>query len=168
MVPSVSGYRPLTVSHQPDSAPTDSAGADEVSLPVASPPPVAAGAELVDDVLGESAVHRAVALPEDHPRVRELVGGEPADVGSGPSLADPSTVEDARELLARYAPSLAGVRLVPTLAAADEQASAIAEPRVVVFVHNVTPHPNGKRQLFAEPEHEELCCIYGDSCRVRD
>ena len=36
------------------------------------------GAQVVDGVLGEAAVHRAVALPEDHLRVAQLLGGEPA------------------------------------------------------------------------------------------
>ena len=36
------------------------------------------GAQLVDDVLGEAAVHRAVALPQDHPRLLELLGAEAA------------------------------------------------------------------------------------------
>ena len=35
-------------------------------------------AQLVDDVLGEAAVDRAVALPEDHPRLPELLGGQAA------------------------------------------------------------------------------------------
>ena len=36
------------------------------------------GAQLVDGVGGEAAVHRAVAAPQDHLRVAQLLGGQPA------------------------------------------------------------------------------------------
>lgn len=46
----------------------------------------------------------------------DVIGGEPTDVGSGPSVVDPSTVAEARALLRRYAPQWADVPLVRTLA----------------------------------------------------
>jgi hydroxypyruvate reductase len=58
----------------------------------------------------------------------DVVGGSPADVGSGPSVADPSTVADARRLLRRWAPSFADLPLVRTNASARGDVRVIASP----------------------------------------
>lgn len=59
----------------------------------------------------------------------DVVGGEPSDVGSGPAVADPSTVRDARRLLARFAEDHAGLPLARTLSPRD---AGGVEARVVV------------------------------------
>lgn len=46
----------------------------------------------------------------------DVIGGNAADVGSGPSVPDASTSADARRLLRRFAPPFATVPLVRTLA----------------------------------------------------
>ncbi len=61
----------------------------------------------------------------------DVLGGTASDVGSGPSLPDPSTVTEARRLLARYAPSHRDTRLVRTLSPADRRAGAVMRARVV-------------------------------------
>jgi hydroxypyruvate reductase len=48
--------------------------------------------------------------------VSDVIGGSAADVGSGPSVLDRSTVREARALLRRHAPDHASLPLVPTLA----------------------------------------------------
>lgn len=45
----------------------------------------------------------------------DVIGGEPTDVGSGPSVADPSSIAEARALLRRHAPQWIDVPLVRTL-----------------------------------------------------
>lgn len=46
----------------------------------------------------------------------DVIGGTASDVGSGPSVADGTTVSDARRLLRRFAPSFAAVPLARTFA----------------------------------------------------
>lgn len=46
----------------------------------------------------------------------DVIAGEPTDVGSGPSVSDPSTIAEARALLRRHAPQWEHVPLVRTLA----------------------------------------------------
>lgn len=46
----------------------------------------------------------------------DVIGGSPADVGSGPSVADASTIAHARRLLGRFAPAFARVPLARTYA----------------------------------------------------
>jgi hydroxypyruvate reductase len=58
----------------------------------------------------------------------DVIGGSPADVGSGPSVPDASTMVEARRLLRRHAPSFVDVPLVKTVSAA---AMAGARPKVV-------------------------------------
>jgi len=60
----------------------------------------------------------------------DVIGGEAHDIGSGPTVPDPTTIDDARAVLQRYAPELAGASFldeslkpttpVPILAAATE------------------------------------------------
>jgi hydroxypyruvate reductase len=45
----------------------------------------------------------------------DVIGGEAYDVGSGPSVPDPTTVDEARGVLQRYAPSFASLPLAETL-----------------------------------------------------
>lgn len=61
----------------------------------------------------------------------DVVGGLASDVGSGPSLPDPSTVAESRRLLARHAPAHASLPLVATLSARSALARGIAAPRVI-------------------------------------
>lgn len=46
----------------------------------------------------------------------DVVGGELSDVGSGPSVPDPSKLSDARALLRRYAPAFSELPLTRTVA----------------------------------------------------
>jgi hydroxypyruvate reductase len=55
----------------------------------------------------------------------DVIGGSPADVGSGPSVADDTTVAHARRLLRRYAPSFARVSLAPTYAPSSATAKRL-------------------------------------------
>lgn len=52
----------------------------------------------------------------------DVVGGDLSDVGSGPSVADPSTLSEARALLRRYAPAFAALPLARTVATRDAAA----------------------------------------------
>jgi glycerate-2-kinase len=72
---------------------------------------------------GPAAVHTVV--------VSDVLGGSVFDVGSGPTVVDPTTVEEAREVLRRFAPAFAGVPLVETLKSAAHLrggATVIADP----------------------------------------
>jgi hydroxypyruvate reductase len=61
----------------------------------------------------------------------DVVGGAACDVGSGPSLPDPTTIEDARAVLRRWAPELAG-EVEPWLAESLKPGErADPEPRVL-------------------------------------
>jgi len=61
--------------------------------------------------------------------VSDVIGGTIADVGSGPSVGDRSSVERARRLLCRYAPRCADLPLVRTGAASNvRRASVVASP----------------------------------------
>ncbi len=55
----------------------------------------------------------------------DVIGGSAADVGSGPSVPDASTVADARRLLRAYAPSFSNVSLSRTLATSHEDAKRL-------------------------------------------
>ena len=61
--------------------------------------------------------------------VSDVIDGEPPDVGSGPTSPDPSTIEDARAVLARYAPSFRDLALSETLKPGD-QAVPARPPRI--------------------------------------
>jgi hydroxypyruvate reductase len=54
--------------------------------------------------------------------VSDVIGGAPHDVGSGPGAPDPTTVEDARRVLERYAPAFVGMPLVETLKPGEREA----------------------------------------------
>jgi hydroxypyruvate reductase len=55
----------------------------------------------------------------------DVVGGTAADVGSGPTVGEASTVADARRLLLRWAPRFASLPLVRTLAPPRRAAARI-------------------------------------------
>ena len=65
----------------------------------------------------------------------DVIGGEPSDIGSGPTVPDATTIEDARAVLRRYAPELADAPFldeslkpdtpVPILEAAAEVPAAV-------------------------------------------
>jgi glycerate 2-kinase len=66
--------------------------------------------------------------------VSDVIDGAPFDVGSGPTAVDPTTVEDARRALARFAPSFRDVSLAESLKAGDGRATStscaiVLEPR---------------------------------------
>lgn len=60
--------------------------------------------------------------------VSDVIGGEPWDVGSGPTVADPTTAADARAVLQRRTPSLAAVDLAPPCGALRARARIVAGP----------------------------------------
>ena len=67
----------------------------------------------------------------------DVIGGTPADVGSGPSVPDHSTVAGARSLLRRHAPSFADVPLAKTASAppmARARAKVVASPEELARV----------------------------------
>ena len=53
----------------------------------------------------------------------DVIGGAPHDIGSGPTTPDPTTIADARAVLARYAPQFSSMALVESLKPTDEAAS---------------------------------------------
>lgn len=61
----------------------------------------------------------------------DVIGGSPVDVGSGPSVPDPTTVLDARRLLRRFAPEHAAVSLSATLSPHDPRARSASRACVV-------------------------------------
>lgn len=68
----------------------------------------------------------------------DVIAGSPADVGSGPSVPDSSTVTEARGVLRRFAPAFASVALVPTFAPSPSakrrlRAKVIASPEMLAL-----------------------------------
>jgi glycerate 2-kinase len=55
--------------------------------------------------------------------VSDVIDGAPHDVGSGPAVPDPTTVEDARRVLVRHAPAFRDLALAETLKPSDVEAS---------------------------------------------
>jgi glycerate 2-kinase len=69
----------------------------------------------------------------------DVIGGGPHDIGSGPTVSDPTTVADARAALRRWAPSFAHLPLHETLkpeqpAARRQRAKVIATPNDLAVV----------------------------------
>jgi glycerate 2-kinase len=52
----------------------------------------------------------------------DVIGGEPHDIGGGPTVPDPTTLDEARAVLARYAPSFASLALAETVKPDDRAA----------------------------------------------
>ncbi len=65
----------------------------------------------------------------------DVLGGSVTDVGSGPGVGDPSTVAEARALLRRHAPRLAGLPLVAT-----GPASNVSLARIVASPDELARH----------------------------
>ncbi|MBX3188196.1 MAG: DUF4147 domain-containing protein [Labilithrix sp.] len=55
----------------------------------------------------------------------DVIDGDAADVGSGPTVVDPSTVAEARRLLERFAPRFARLPLAKTLSTNDREAEGL-------------------------------------------
>ncbi|HSO35819.1 MAG TPA: glycerate-2-kinase family protein, partial [Labilithrix sp.] len=74
---------------------------------------------------GDNAVRTLIAS--------DVIGGTAADVGSGPSVPDPSTIADARRVLRRFAPAYAELPLARTTAArrAPPRVEVVASPEVL-------------------------------------
>jgi len=60
----------------------------------------------------------------------DVIGGAPHDVGSGPTVADPTTVEEARLALMRHAPRLADTPYLDESLKPDTQVTLITPPAV--------------------------------------
>jgi hydroxypyruvate reductase len=75
-------------------------------------------------VHGGGLVRTAWPRPTVSTIVSDVIGGAPHDVGSGPGAPDPTTIDDARRVLERYAPAYRGLPLVETLKPTDREASA--------------------------------------------
>jgi len=68
----------------------------------------------------------------------DVIAGTPADVGSGPSVPDPSRVAEARRVLRRFAPAFADVALVRTFAPSEARgrrlrAQVLASPEALAL-----------------------------------
>lgn len=61
----------------------------------------------------------------------DVIDGRANEIGSGPTFADDTSVVDARRVLRRYAPEVAGLPLVDTLHSSDPQARRL-RGRIVV------------------------------------
>ena len=61
----------------------------------------------------------------------DVAFGTASDVGSGPTVSDASTVGEARRLLRRHAPSLAGLPLVRTGRAPSGRTAIVASPEAL-------------------------------------
>jgi hydroxypyruvate reductase len=61
----------------------------------------------------------------------DVIGGRASDVGSGPSVPDPSTVSDARALLEKYAPALSTLPLAKTLSSERGRATIVGSPEML-------------------------------------
>ena len=71
----------------------------------------------------------------------DVIGGAAHDVGSGPASTDPTTVDDARAVLRRYAPSFASIPLRETLKEA---------PAPGRFVEMIVAEPSRLSAVLAE------------------
>lgn len=87
--------------------------------------------------------------------VSDVIDGEPHDVGSGPAALDPTTVDDARRVLLRYAPSFRDLPLAETLKADDPAAGRISS-RIAL-----------EPRIFAQELAADLTSA-GYSCRILD
>jgi hydroxypyruvate reductase len=76
-------------------------------------------------VHGGGLARAASARPVGTSIVSDVIGGAPHDVGSGPGSPDPTTIEDARRVLAQYAPAFRDLRLAETLKPEDSAAAQI-------------------------------------------
>ncbi|HWL89186.1 MAG TPA: glycerate-2-kinase family protein, partial [Polyangiaceae bacterium] len=69
----------------------------------------------------------------------DVIGGAPHDIGSGPTAPDPTTIADARAILAQYAPEFSSLPLVASLAPQDE-AAAREQHAIVIEPETLADH----------------------------
>lgn len=86
----------------------------------------------------------------------DVVGGTVSDVGSGPSVPDASTVEEARALLERHAPSHAGLPLVDTYAFGEVQAKMIGAPEILADAMASELRARGVDASVLPPSQEDV------------
>jgi glycerate 2-kinase len=93
--------------------------------------------------------------------VSDVIGGAPHDIGSGPTVADPTTIEDARAVLAH-----AGLTAPPAIAeswkpASDARAAAwiICDPPMLGRTIAADLVLRGVRASVAEPEEGDAAAI---------
>ncbi|MGZ3478643.1 MAG: DUF4147 domain-containing protein, partial [Polyangiales bacterium] len=58
--------------------------------------------------------------------VSDVIDGKPWDIGSGPATPDPTSIDEARAVLMRWAPQFADVPLVTTFPAEDPDAARVS------------------------------------------
>ena len=63
--------------------------------------------------------------------VSDVIGGEPHDVGGGPTVPDPTTIQDARDVIRRYAPTFTSLSLTETVKQHASAAHEVAREIVV-------------------------------------
>ena len=67
--------------------------------------------------------------------VSDVIGGAVHDVGSGPAAPDPTTLDDARQVLARYTRAYLALPLVETLKTTDREAAYTTSTIVLEPAH---------------------------------
>jgi glycerate 2-kinase len=111
----------------------------------------------------------------------DVIGGHAYDVGSGPTTTDPTTVNDARAALTRWAPSFAALPLRETLEPGElganrQRANIVASPNDLAeavavlladegFAPRILPPSNASADELAT-EYERLCDALGPRCAV--
>lgn len=85
----------------------------------------------------------------------DVIGGEPGDIGSGPSIGDTSSTREARVLLRRYAPELAALPLVRT-GPAPGRARVIASPEEMARIAKVALEARGLDVRILRPSTEPV------------
>jgi len=99
--------------------------------------------------------------------VSDVLGGRVTDVGSGPSVSDPSTVAEARELLRRHARRFAGLPL-----AATGEAGNVRSARIVASPEELARHAarelreRGIRARVLAPSHDAAGELAADYVRL--
>lgn len=83
-------------------------------------------------IKGGGLVRHARASHVDTVIVSDVIGGEAWSIGSGPSVLDPTTREDAANLVARWIPEVGELSLEATLGPNDSAASRVREVRIAV------------------------------------
>jgi hydroxypyruvate reductase len=86
----------------------------------------------------------------------DVIGGTASDVGSGPSVPDPSTVADARALLERYAPSFASLPLAKTLSTRTGRALIVGSPEIFAGAVVAALRARGIDARAAKPSQERV------------
>lgn len=96
----------------------------------------------------------------------DVIGGTASDVGSGPSTSDPSTVTEARRILARHAPAYRDVALVRT-GSAPGRARVIASPEELARAMAVELGEAGLRVRVLRPSQEPAEALAAAYLRAR-